>query len=226
MVRLINLISPRACVVCGNRLAIGEQVICTACNISLPRTYFWRDPYENKMAKMFFGHIKIIKAAAMFYYQPQTRVSRIILSMKYLNHPDHAFMMGRLFAAELLRDGFFDGMDAIVPVPIASKRLRKRGYNQSKEVAVGVGEITGIPVYDNVVVRRTFRQSQTKMDRWQRMDNVADVFELSDSSLIAGKHVLIVDDVITTGATVVSCAVAMSNCEGVRFSVLSLGFTH
>ncbi len=145
--------------------------------------------------------------------------------MKYLGHPEDGEIMGRMFAGEIKDDGFYEGIDLIVPVPLAKKRMRARGYNQSMEIAQGVSQITGIPVCDDVVIRKTFKSSQTKMNRWQRVDNVEDAFELKKPEKIRGKHLLMVDDVVTTGSTIISCAKEMMKCGEVKFSIISLGFT-
>lgn len=222
---MFNLISPKQCVMCGCRLAASEDVICTSCNIDLPRTNFSAKPYDNDMAKLFWGRIPIERAAALFYYRAHSDASRIIYSMKYFDHPEVGELMGRMAAVEFASNGFFDGIDVVVPVPLARKRQRERGYNQSLEIARGVGEITKLPVDGKAVRRKSFKGSQTKMDRWQRNDNVRDVFMLKHGEGLAGKHILIVDDVVTTGATVISCAEEIMKCGDVKFSVMSLGFT-
>ena len=222
--RLLDLISPRLCVVCGQRLTISEETICTKCNLHLPRTDFHQDPYENEMAKLFWHQIPIERATALFYYEAHAKTANIIYELKYKNHPEIGETMGRMMARELQRADFFDGIDGIVPVPLAKKRERQRGYNQSTEIAMGVSEITNLPIYNKVVKRTTFEGSQTSKGRWERNENVDNVFELLDGDSIRGKHLLIIDDVVTTGATIIACAKEISKAEGVRFSVLSLGF--
>ena len=221
--RLLDLISPRACVVCGCRLSASEEVICGKCNLHLPRTSFQQDPYENIMAKMFWGQIPIERAAALIYYEPHAETANILYELKYKNHPEIGEVMGRLMARELQTGNFFEGIDGIIPVPLAKKRERQRGYNQSNELAEGISEITGLPIYNKVVKRTVFEGSQTSLGRWERNENVEQVFELKDAPTIQGKHLLIVDDVVTTGATVIACAKELCKAEGVRISVLSLG---
>jgi len=177
------------------------------------------------MAKMFWGQMPIMRAAALFYYEPHSEVSRIIHSMKYFGHPEAGEFMGRMLAEEIKDDGFFDDINLIIPIPLTRKRQRKRGYNQSREIARGVSDIVGIPVETSAVVRISFGKSQTKMDRWQRMENVKDVFEVKNIDALKGKHILLIDDVVTTGATIISCAREIMKCGDVKFSVLSLGFT-
>ena len=131
--------------------------------------------------------------------------------------------MGRMMAKELMKSGLFEDIDALVPVPLAKKRERERGYNQSLELAKGVSEVTGLPIA-NLVIRRTkFVGSQTKRGRWERNENVEHVFELVDDN-ISDQHLLLIDDVVTTGATVIACAKEMQKASNVKISVLALGF--
>ena len=222
--RLIDIIAPRACVICGNRLAIAENTICTVCNMHIPRTQFFKDPYNNEMAKLFWGQIPIEKGVALFYYEGHSQVSNIIYTLKYGNQPDIGVKMGRIVAKEYYGNDFFNDIDMIIPIPLAKKRLRKRGYNQSMEIAKGVNEITDIPIAGNIVSRQAFVGSQTDKDRWGRMKNVEGVFHLDTPEKIRGKHLLIIDDVVTTGATVISCAKELTKAGNVKISVLSLGF--
>ena len=223
--RLLDLISPRLCVVCGQRLAVSEETLCSKCNLHLPRTGFASNPYENLMAKTFWGQIPLERAAALFYYEPHAETANILYELKYKNHPEAGLTMGRMTARELQRSGFFEGIDAIVPVPLARKREHQRGYNQSLEIARGVSQITGLPILNKVVRRTAFEGSQTQKSRQERNENVEKVFELADGDSISGKHLLVVDDVVTTGATIIACGKQLTKAGGVRLSVLSLGFT-
>lgn len=225
IVRFINLIAPKQCVVCGNRLAISEDVICSRCNLHMPRTFFSKKPYENDMAKLFWGQIKIEKAAALFFYEPHSEMSRIILSLKYLDHPETGELMGRMLAEEAKKEGFFNDIDLIIPIPLTKKRQRRRGYNQSMEIARGINEITKIKITAQAVTRKSFKCSQTKMNRWQRQDNVKDAFALGKKINLDNKHILLIDDVVTTGSTIISCAKKIAEqYKNVKFSVMSLGF--
>ena len=222
--RLLDLISPRMCVVCGHRLTVTEEIICAKCNFHLPRTGFQTNAYENPLAKLFWVQIPIERASALFYYEAHSKTANIIYELKYKNHPEIGEVMGRMMGKELLLSGFFDGIDGIIPVPLAKKRQRQRGYNQSVEIARGVGEVTGLPILNQVVRRTNFKSSQTHLGRWERNENVETVFELIDGDAIRGKHLLIIDDVITTGATMIACAQQLVKAGDVKVSVLSLGF--
>ena len=222
--RLLDLISPRVCVVCGGRLTVTEETLCSKCYLHLPRTDFGSDLYENVMAKLFWGQIQIEKATALFYYEPHAETANILYELKYKNHPEIGEVMGRMMARELQKNGLFDDIDAIVPVPLARKREHERGYNQSLMLAKGVSEVTGLPIYNKVVRRTKFVGSQTHRGRWERNENVADVFELMDGESIRGKHLLLIDDVVTTGATIIACAQEMQKASDVKIRVLALGF--
>lgn len=222
--RLLDLISPRCCVVCGHRLTVTEEIICARCNFHLPRTGFQKDSYENEMAKLFWVQIPMERAAALFFYEAHSETANILYELKYKDHPEIGEVMGRMMAKELTPSGFFDGIDGIVPVPLAKKRQRQRGYNQSMELARGISAFTHLPILNKVVRRTTYEGSQTSKDRWERNENVENVFELIDALAVRGKHLLIVDDVVTTGATVIACAKELAKAGDVKISVLALGF--
>ena len=223
--RVLDLISPRVCMVCGRRLATTEEVICNKCNFHLPRTGFSKNAYENEMAKLFWGQLPIERAAALFYFESHAETANIIYQLKYKNHPEIGIVMGRLLAAEVKRDDFFDGIDGIVAMPLTRKRLRQRGYNQSEEIAKGISEISGLPIFSGVIKRTVFKGSQTRKWRWERMENVESAFKLVNGDEIAGKHLLLVDDVVTTGATSIACAKELVRAGSVKVSILSLALT-
>ena len=222
--RLLDLISPRLCVVCGHRLSVSEEILCTKCLLHLPRTGFHLNAYENDMAKLFWGQIPIERATAFFYYEAHADTANIIYELKYKHHPEIGEVVGRMLAKEIQPSGFFDGIDGIVPVPLAKKRLRQRGYNQSMEIARGVAAISRLPIFDKAVSRLFFEGSQTNKGRWDRNANVEKVFELADADAIRGRHLLLIDDVVTTGATMMACARELLKAGDVKVSVLALGF--
>ncbi len=222
--RILNLIAPRACAICGRRLAPGEEMICSSCNYSLPRTYQWQHPYDNEMAKIFWGRIPVERAAAWIYHHGGSQEARMIYTLKYRGHPECGEIMGEMLAEEITPSRFFEGIDAIIPVPLARKRLRQRGYNQSDEIAKGINKITNIPIWDKTVTRSQFTTSQTHKDRWERADNVEGLFQVHHPEQIQGHHLLLIDDICTTGATLTACAQSLMEVENVRFSILTLGY--
>jgi ComF family protein len=223
--RILDFISPRLCVVCGQRLVPTERSLCSVCLFHLPRTDFHQKPLDNPMAQLFWGLAPIEKAAALFYYHPHSETAQLVYRLKYNNRPDIGEDMGRVMACELQATDFFSDIDVLLPVPLASKRLRQRGYNQSEQLAIGISDITHLPIVTKALRRKHFQQSQTTLNRWQRQENVEDTFWLKDGSQLQDKHVLLIDDICTTGATLISSANTLKDIEGIRISVLTLGFT-
>ena len=151
LARLADLISPRACAVCGCRIEVPGHVICAACNMMLPRTSFAEHPYDNVMAKNLWGIVPLEKAVALMRYEHGSQACNIVYGMKYGSHPDFCYQMGRLMAMELMATDFFGDIDVLMPVPLTSKRMVVRGYNQSEEMARGIADITGLPVVSEIL---------------------------------------------------------------------------
>jgi len=223
--RLIDFLAPRGCASCGCRLGMDEHVLCASCNAYMPRTDYHLNPMDNEMCRLFYGRIAIQRAAALFFYQPNSSESRMIHRLKYGNRPEIGYFLGRMAATEWVSSGFFDGIDIIIPIPLNKKRERLRGYNQSSEIARGVADVTHLSIVDNAMKRIRATESQTNVNPQQRLDNVKDAFSLRRPDLVMGKHVLIIDDIVTTGATVSACGMELMKAGGVAISVLSLGFT-
>lgn len=222
--RVIDAILPRACAACGRRLDLDEEVICATCDLNLPRTLYYRDPQTNKMAQAFYGKLDVERCSALFYFHPTSDISRAVYAMKYGGRDDIAAYLGRLTAQEMLPSGFFDGIDVLVPIPLARRKQRRRGYNQSEMIARGIAAETSLPVATDAVVRTKETKTQTALNAMQRMDNVEGAFALTNADALRGRHVLIVDDIVTTGATITACARAAQRAGDVRISVLSVGF--
>ena len=221
----LDLISPRACHICGKRLAVTEEGICGVCNWHLPRTRFTENAEDNELARLFWGRFPIEKAASLFFYKPHDEPSQLIYDLKYHSKEYLGFWLGSLLAKEAQKSGFFADIDVIVPVPITLGRRWQRGYNQSERIAQGIHEVTGIPMVRNAIKRIRFSQSQTHLSSSERMDNVEGAFRLVNPQKVEGKHILLIDDIITTGATITVCAKELQKAGNVRFSVLSIGFT-
>lgn len=223
--RILDFISPRLCVVCGERLSPTERSLCSVCMLHLPRTTYQFSPDDNPMAQLFWHLTSVKRAAALLYYEPHSELARLIYDLKYHDRPDIGEDMGRLMANEMQLAHYFDGIDVLLPVPLSRKRLRQRGYNQSEQLAIGISDIIHLPIITKALRRKHFLKSQTRLSRHERQENVEDMFELRDSSLLEGKHVLLIDDICTTGATLTACVDVLKNIPGIRLSVLTLGFT-
>lgn len=221
LLSFFRLFVPRRCAVCGACLDDGEEVLCLKCDIGMPRTNYHLRA-DNPVEQRFWGRFPLERATSYFRYCKDGDYRRILFRMKYEGRQDDAEAMGRLMAADLVRSGFFEGVDVLLPVPLHPDKQRLRGYNQSARIAQGVSAVTGIPVSVGNVRRLKFTETQTRKSAHQRWDNVDGVFEAVDAAAFVGQHVLLLDDVLTTGATLTACADALAGVEGVRFSVLAL----
>lgn len=226
---LLDIIAPRTCLLCGCRLAVSEELLCTPCRLHMPHTDFLDDAYGNEMAKTFWGKIRHFeKAFAPIYHIPHAQSARIIYQLKYFGKPEIGIDVGEMMGRMMADKGFFDDIDCLLPVPLAKSRQRKRGYNQSELLAEGLHNISHLPIIKNAVRRTSFLSSQTDKSRLARYENVDNAFELTDNEMVTaelkGKHILVVDDVVTTGATICSLAKALQPIDGIRISVASIGY--
>lgn len=221
---LMDFLFPRYCLMCGKRLEVEEKQLCLMCNVSLPRTYHWNNAEDNILARRYWGKIPVRKAVAYFYFRPESKPAKIVYTFKYKNYRYAAIDMGNMLAMEMQENGIFSDVDCLVPVPLTRRRMKNRGYNQSEELARGISKVTGIPVYGKALKRKKFSVSQTSLTHEERIFNVETVFELGkDSEKLADKHVMIIDDVITTGSTTSACASCILKIRGTSISMLSLG---
>lgn len=217
----IHLLFPRQCVVCGGPLQEGEEAICLKCNIDMPRTDYHHQK-DNPVERMFWGKIPLERATSYFFYHKGSDFRRVLHQLKYGGRKDLGEAMGRFMAAELLTSGFFREIDMIVPVPLHPRKQRMRGYNQSACIARGVAAVTGIQVDDTSVSRKKHTETQTHKSVYERWENVDGIFRLCHPERFVGKHILIIDDVLTTGATTTACADAFQDVEGICISILTL----
>ena len=196
--------------------------MCTSCNMNLPRTGFHLRK-DNPVECLFWGRIPGLKRASCFlFYRKGSDFRRILHLLKYGGYKELGEVMGRYMAAELSSGEFFDGVDMIIPVPLHRKKQKLRGYNQSEWIARGIASVTGIPLCAECMIREKNTETQTRKSTFERWENVEGIFRLCDTVHFEGKHVLLVDDVLTTGATTVACASAFARVSGIRISVLTL----
>lgn len=214
---------PDSCCCCGSVLLSSENQICTSCSLGLPFTDF--SPLkENPVEKIFWGRVQIESATALLSFSKKGSVQRILHSIKYKDNKELAVFMGRQLGTALAESRRFDSVDFLVPVPLHPKKLKKRGYNQSEEIAKGIAHKFDKPIVPDVLIRTEFTQTQTKKHRFSRWENVSDKFVLVETDTFAGKHILLIDDVITTGATLEACARAVMQSPDARVSVAGLAF--
>ena len=218
---LKELLFPRYCKVCRRRLMHSEQHLCIHCLLELPRTHYERDP-NNLLMQHFMEWPEVIRATAYFYYYKEGEYSSLIHHLKYKDHPEVGTYLGRIAAMELKESGFFDGIDLIIPVPLSKKRYRQRGYNQCDYIAKGISKATSIDISNKSIERMVNTDTQTAKGRMDRWKNTEGIFRIKDATTLTGKHILLVDDVATTGATLHACTSALLTVPGVRVSVFAL----
>ncbi|HRG36997.1 MAG TPA: ComF family protein [Bacteroidia bacterium] len=219
----ISLFFPTLCYSCGERLFKNENSICTHCQYHLPKTDFHLSN-DNPVAKIFWGRINLAAATAYFFFNKGGHVQQLIHQLKYKGVKHLAFDIGKLYGNELKNASHFKDIDLIIPVPLHKKRQRKRGYNQSAYFAEGLSSSMHTAM-DTTILFRTFAsETQTKKSRFTRWKNVENIFYTKNEQLIFNKHILLVDDVVTTGATLEACAQALLKIEGVRISIATIAF--
>lgn len=220
---VISLFFPRVCPGCGNLLYKNEEVLCIRCLANLPKTNF-HNIRENAVEEIFWGRINLKHAVSYLYFAKDGLTQNIIHNLKYKGNTQIGVLMGTLYGQELLSSGIFNDLDVIIPVPLHWKKLKKRGFNQSEVFGKGLSSSLHVPQRSDLLVRKVNTATQTKKTRAERLDNVTGVFEITDKSYLENKHVLIVDDVITTGATIEATATTLLEIPGVRVSFASIGF--
>ncbi len=217
----LSLVFPRICQSCGDLLVQNEKVICLTCLADMPFTDYHLER-ENNLEKELWGRCYVEKAASMCYYRRGSKIQRLVHRLKYYGIKEIGIYLGEYYGRILNNTGFLDNIDLIIPVPLHPSKLRKRGFNQSLVISSGISEATGIDLAGDILKRSLRSSTQTRKSRVERWENVEGIFEIADGSGIKHKHLLLVDDVITTGSTVEACVLALTKIEGVRVSVISI----
>ena len=223
--KLFSLFFPRLCVVCGKSLIDAEKLLCIGCISDLPRSGYWLRE-ENIITQLFskFPTTKIEHASSFLYYTKESPYHQLLLQLKYHGAKEIGIELGKWFGAELLQSPFYKTVDAIIPVPLHPKKERKRGYNQSEVFAEGLSLATGWSLETEAIKRTRYTATQTKLNREERQKNVTGAFELYKTEQILGKHLLLVDDVLTTGATLQTCAKELLNVPECKVSIATVTY--
>lgn len=230
---LIDFLFPPVCHCCGQRLVEGEKYVCSLCSLDFPRTnyhLYWTNNSApnsdlNPMEARFAGQLPFAHATAAYFYSRDSKLAELIKDFKYHKFPSLAQYMGRLAARELFPTGFFSGIDFICPVPLHWRKRLRRGYNQAEMLARGLSEELSIP-YTKDLVAVKGHKTQTRLSREERLRNTRNIFRLRRADRYSGKHILIIDDICTTGSTMISAARAcLDACPGLKISFFSLGVT-
>lgn len=214
---IINLFYPRVCAACGDTLLKDEETVCLKCRYLLPKTGYEINP-ENPLAQSFYGRANFHAVTACFFFAKQGKVQHLIHELKYKGNWEAGIFLGQQLGETIKSAPLFQGIDYLVPVPLHPKREKKRGYNQSMMIARGISEATGIPIGDKYLIRVVNTSTQTKKSKEERFQNVKDIFQVCHAEELQGKYILLIDDVLTTGATLESCAHKFENIPGIVIS--------
>ncbi len=218
---LLWLVYPELCVACEKPLNTGEKCLCTSCRFHLPKTNYHLEK-ENPVAKHFWGKTKVEAAASYFLFTKGEKVQHLVHQLKYKGRKDIGVFLGEIYGYDLKKSETYSTVEVIIPVPLHPEKLRKRGYNQSECFAEGLSQSLEVPFNSKAVKRNTATETQTKKHRYERFENVDKVFSIAKPEQIKGKHVLLVDDVITTGSTLVACVEALLEQPGTRVSIATI----
>ncbi len=221
---IINLFFPEVCLCCKEPLTTQEFVVCIACRHELPLTHFSIEK-ENLVKKSFYGRIPIENATALFYFRKKGKVQQLIHELKYNNQQNVGIFIGNWLGDELVNSRLYSTVNAIIPVPLHQKKLKKRGYNQLTKFGKQLSSKLNIPYIDNVLLKVSSTKTQTKKLRLERWKNVQELFVIQNASKLEGKHILLIDDIITTGATLEACCNALLNIKDVKISIACMAYT-
>jgi ComF family protein len=215
---------PDTCCACGTILFAQETHLCLHCRALLPKTRFHKDR-ENQLTKIFWGRLQLETGTSLYYFQKGGKVQRLIHQFKYKGNTKLGFYLGQLLGRSIKSSSHYKDIDCIIPVPLHPKRERRRGFNQSAVIAGGIASSLSVSCPTHLLVRKEYTETQTRKNRFNRWQNVAEVFETPEPDALINRSVLLVDDVITTGSTLESCAQKLLAIKGVRVWIATLAIT-
>jgi len=217
----INLLFPDLCILCGRALQKNEHQLCLSCLHDIPKTNYHLIE-GNPIEKRFWGKVPIFRATSYFFFQKGSSFQKLLHILKYKGNKEIGELLGKYAAIDLLDSPDFTSIDFIIPVPLHPKKYKLRGYNQSEWISKGISEILNKPLDTTTLLRVRENPTQTKKTVFERFENTEGIFELSNTTLLAGKHVLLIDDVLTTGSTLEACARALLETQGIKISIFTL----
>ncbi len=222
----IDLLFPTLCLGCSQSLTANEKILCTQCRIKLPETGQHREPYNQNLLTKFAGKVPIKFISSYVYFTKGSIVQKLIHGIKYKGQKEAAKEIAGWYGHQLKSESkLIQEIDVITGVPLHKSRFQQRGYNQADWIAEGLAEVLDVPAQTDILIRSRFKESQTRKNRLERWENVKTVFAVTDSKLVKDKNIVLVDDVLTTGATIEACAVVLMKAGCKSVSVLTLAVT-
>ncbi len=215
---ILHIFLPNICLGCETVLTQNETSICTICYNKLPLTNFTINN-DDAVLKIFHGRIALQNATALFHYHKKSLVQNLIYNLKYQNHESIGYLFGNWLAMDMITSNMYSNIDYIIPVPLHKKRFKKRGYNQVSKFGEQLANILKTNYLPNILIRKTATKTQTKKIRFDRWNNVSEIFYLTDTLLLENKHILLIDDIITTGATIEACCDALLKSKNLKISI-------
>ena len=222
---VLHVFFPHVCTGCGSDVVERLNMLCLRCLAELPGTNFFGQS-DNPVEQKFYGRMPVRHGAAAYYFTKDSMLEKLVYQLKYQGNKEIGFYLGKMMGEMLQNSERFQSVDAIIPLPLNKRREKKRGYNQATAIANGINAVWNKPVLDKAVVRKIYTETQTKKDRLSRWENMKNVFSIAKPELLCGKHLLLVDDVITTGASLEACGAEMLKADSVTLSIATLACTN
>jgi ComF family protein len=220
----LSLIYPRYCEACANTLFKHESFICNHCKLNLPKSNYHKHSGDTPLGRAFSGRVPLIHSGSYYVYEKSGKIQKLLRAIKYQDQKELGEYLGKLYASELLKYDAFSDIDVIIPIPLHKNKLHSRGYNQSEWFAKGLSSGLCKQLNSEVMERISDTSTQTKKKKYERWENVEGIFRINSPTALMNKHVLLVDDVITTGATIEAGWFALKEIPGIKLSVASIAF--
>ena len=220
---VMHLFYPHICIGCASDLLYEDNLLCIKCINTLPHTNYAQHA-NNQVEKMFWGRIPLAAAHSQFYFAKASMIQELMHQLKYKNNQNIGIYLGEMMGVSLLNSNRFKDIDALVPLPMYRDKQHKRGYNQAAVICKGMSLAMNVPIINNNVCRQYATETQTRKSRVERWENVAESFVIKNAHALSGKHLLLVDDVLTTGATLEAAGNAIFKVSDVKLSIATLAF--
>ena len=216
-----HLFYPHVCTGCGSDLLSADNLLCARCITDLPQTNFAQHA-SNPVEKIFWGRVPVAAGHSEFYFAKESLIQHLVHQLKYKNNKEIGIYLGEIMGRSLMDSHRFKNIDALVPLPLYPDKERKRGYNQAAIICQGMSAVMNVPVMINNLIRQRYTETQTKKHRLERWENVEGSFAVKNMATFKGKHLLVVDDVVTTGATIEAGCEALLKSEAASLSIATL----